>query len=121
MRLVPLPEGVLSILAELQTAAADGQEYVFVLSKGSAAGDRMKRQNTWRDFRAIRRKAGSPACSFHDLRRSYCTNLAGAVPLHVVQELAGHAGISTTRKHYLKVREEQSESARRAVEEVMRL
>lgn len=120
MRLVPLPEGAVSILAELQTAAADGQEYVFVLSKGPAAGDRMKRQNTWRDFQAIRRRAGLPACSFHDLRKSYCTNLAGAVPLHVVQELAGHADIRTTRKHYVKVREEQIESARRALEEVMR-
>lgn len=46
MRVVPLPEGVVSILAKLQTTAADGHEYVFVLSKGPAAGDRMKRQDT---------------------------------------------------------------------------
>jgi site-specific recombinase XerD len=37
-----------------------------------------------------------------------------------VQELAGHADIRTTRKHYLKVREEQIASARQALEEVMR-
>ena len=74
----------------------------------------------WRDFQTIREKAGLPKCSFHDLRKSYCTNLANAVPLHVVQELAGHADIRTTRKHYLKVREEQIDSARRALEEVMR-
>jgi len=41
------------------------------------------------------------------------------IPLHVVQELAGHADIRTTRKHYLKVREEHVETARRALEEVM--
>ena len=46
---------------------------------------RMKRHNVWRDFQAIREKAGLPKCSFHDLRKSYCTNLADAVPLHVVQ------------------------------------
>jgi len=69
---------------------------------------------------AIRTRAGLPKCSFHDLRKSYCTNLAGAIPLHVVQELAGHADIRTTRRHYLKVRDEQIDSARRALEDVMR-
>jgi len=120
MRTVPLPNAVVSILAELQLSAADGQEYVFVNSKGPAAGERVKQSNLWRDFQTIRERAGLPKCSFHDLRKSYCTNLADAVPLHVVQELAGHADIRTTRKHYLKVREEQIDTARRALEEVMR-
>ncbi len=35
-------------------------------------------------------------------------------------EFTGHADIHTTRKHYLKVRDEQIDSARRALEEVMR-
>jgi integrase len=120
MRIVPLPNLGVTVLVELQLAAADGKEYVFVNSKGPATGDRVKRQNMWRDFQAIREKSGLPKCSFHDLRKSYCTNLADAVPLHVVQELAGHADIRTTRKHYLKVCDEQIDSARRALEEVMR-
>ncbi len=120
MRIVPLPSLGVSVLVELQLTAADGQEYVFVNGKGPAKGARMKRLNIWRDFQAIREKAGLPTCSFHDLRKSYCTNLAGAVPLHVVQELAGHADIRTTRKHYVKVRDEQIDLARRALEEVMR-
>jgi integrase len=120
MRIVPLPDQAVSVLVELQLAASDGQEYVFVNGKGSAAFSRMKRANLWRDFQTIRGKAGLPKCSFHDLRKSYCTNLAGAVPLHVVQELPGHADIRTTRKHYLKVRDEQIDSARRALDEVMR-
>lgn len=119
MRIVPLPSLAVSVLAELQLVAADGQEYVFVNGKGPAKGDRMKRLNIWRDFQAIRSKAGLPKSSFHDLRKSYWTNLAGAVPLHVVQELAGHADIRTTRKHYVKVRDEQIDLARRALEEVM--
>jgi integrase len=120
MRVLPLPEQAVSVLVQLQVAAANGQEYLFVNAKGPATGDRMKRANVWRDFQVIREKAGVPMCSFHDLRKSYCTNLAGVVPLHVVQELAGHADIRTTRKHYLKVRDEQIDSARRALEEVMR-
>ena len=120
MRTVPLPDVAVSILAELQLSAADGQEYLFVNSRGPAVGERVNQSNLWRDFEAIREKAGLPKCSFHDLRKSYCTNLADVVPLHVVQELAGHADIRTTRKHYLKVREEQIDSARRALEEVMR-
>ena len=120
MRIVPLPSLAVSVLAELQLVAADGQEYVFVNGKGSAKGARMKRLNTWRDFQAIRKKTGLPKCSFHDLRKSYCTNLAGAVPLHVVQQLAGHSDIRTTRKHYVKVRDEQIDLARRALDEVMR-
>lgn len=119
MRTVPLPEVAVSVLAELQLSANDGQEYVFVISRGPTSGGRVKQSNLWRDFQTIREKAGLPKCSFHDLRKSYCTNLADAVPLHVVQELAGHADIRTTRKHYLKVREEQIDSARRALEELM--
>ena len=120
MRIVPLPDPAVNVLAELQLLAVEGQEYLFVNGKGPAKGDRLKRQNLWRDFQVIREKAGLAKCSFHDLRKSYCTNLAGAVPLHVVQELAGHADIRTTRKHYLKVRDEQIDAARRALEEVMR-
>jgi len=118
-RVVPLPDLAVRVLADLQLRALAGQEYVFVNGKGPAAGGRMKRSNVWRDFQVIRAKAGVPKCSFHDLRKSYCTNLAGAVPLHVVQELAGHADIRTTRKHYLKVRDEQIVLARRALNDVM--
>lgn len=120
MRTVPLPNPAVSILVELQLSAADGQEYVFVNRRGPAQGGRVKRQNIWRDFQAIRRKAGVAKCSFHDLRKSFCTNLAAAVPLHVVQELAGHADIRTTREHYLKVRDEHIALARRALEDMIR-
>jgi len=120
MRIVPLPDQAVSVLSELQVSANEGQEYVFVAERGPSKGSRLKRHNTWRDFQAIRARAGLPKCSFHDLRKGYCTNLAGVVPLHIVQELVGHADIRTTRKHYLKVRDEQIDSARSALEEVMR-
>lgn len=98
----------------------DEQEYVFVNSNRLAAGARMKRHNAWRHFQSIRQKAGLPKWSFHNLRKSHRTNLAGAVLLHVVQEPAGHADIRTTRKHCVKVRDEQIDLARHALEDMVR-
>jgi integrase len=40
--------------------------------------------------------------------------------MHVVQELAGHSDIRTTRRYYLKVAPEFMEAARQAVEIVTR-
>lgn len=119
LRIVPLPEAAVNVLTELHLEAGERQVYVVVNSKGPAIGDRMRRQNLPREFNALRRRAGVPKCTFHGLRKSFCTNLAGHVPLHVVQELAGHADIRTTRKHYLQVRAEQVDAARRALDEVM--
>jgi len=120
MRVVPLPAEALNVLTELQLAATDGQRYVVVNAKGPAEGDRVKRQNITRDFQVIRRRAGVPKCKFHDLRKSYCTNIAQKSPLHVVQQLAGHADIRTTQKHYLQVQPELVEGARRAIEEILK-
>ena len=46
------------------------------------------------------------------------TNMAGALPIHVVQELAGHSDIRTTRQCYLKVPTRFSDDASKAVEAV---
>jgi integrase/recombinase XerD len=119
LRIIPLPEAAVNVLTQVHAEAGEGQVYLFVKSKGPAAGQRVARANVWRDFQALRRRAGVPKCTLHDLRKSFCTNLAGSLPLHVVQELAGHADIRTTRRHYLQVRPEQLEAARRAVDEVL--
>ncbi|MGE0482313.1 MAG: tyrosine-type recombinase/integrase [Phycisphaerae bacterium] len=79
----------------------------------------MPRNNSWRDFNAIRKRAGLPACSMHDLRKSFCTNLARSMPMHVVQELAGHSDIRTTRRFYLKLEPELMDAARLAVERAL--
>ena len=68
--------------------------------------------NTLRDFSKIRRKAGIKKCTLHDLRRSAVTNWAKNLPIQVVQQLAGHSDIATTRKYYLAVREEDMNQAR---------
>jgi len=119
MRILPMPRPVTNVLARVQAEAGDGQVYVFVIGKGSNAGQRMKRQNISRDFQAIRRRAGVARCCVHDLRRGYCTNLSKSVPIHVVQELAGHSDIRTTRRFYVQVEPELLEVARKVVEEAV--
>ena len=116
VRVVPLPTPVVSVLTSLQNAAPEGQVYVFVTAKGPRKGSRINRANCWRDFQAIRRRAGIPKCTMHDLRKSYCTNLSAKVPMHVVQELAGHSDIRTTRRYYVQMRPEFLQVARQAAE-----
>jgi hypothetical protein len=58
MRVVPLPDPAVNVHAELQLLAVERQEYLFVNGKGPAKGDRLKRQNLWRDFQVIRENAG---------------------------------------------------------------
>lgn len=116
LRVVPLPKPAAVALTRLKLAAPNEQIYVVVRASGPQAGQRMHRKNIWRDFDAIRRGAKVPPCCMHDLRRSYCTNLARAMPMHVVQELAGHSDIRTTRRYYVSVQPELLDEARRAVE-----
>jgi integrase len=52
----------------------------------------------------------------HDLRRSTITNWAKELPIQVVQQLAGHSDISTTRKYYLAVQPEDMISGKQNVE-----
>ena len=55
----------------------------------------------------------------HDLRRSAITNWAQHLPIQVVQQLAGHSNITTTRKYYLAVRPEDMDSANRITNEIL--
>ncbi len=57
----------------------------------------------------------SIAHSLHDLRGSYCTNLSRSIPMHVVQELAGHSDIRTTRRYYVKVQPELMDETRKVL------
>jgi len=75
--------------------------------------------NLGRDFDVIRRRSGIPQCTLHDLRRSVITNWAQRLAIQVVQQLAGHSNIATTRKYYLTVRPEDMASASRVVNEIL--
>ena len=91
-------------------ARGDGTPALFVGPRGG----RLSRQSAWLVIRAAAERAGITAeVSPHTLRHSFATHLlAGGADVRTVQELLGHASVSTTqiytqvtadtlREHYL--------------------
>jgi integrase/recombinase XerD len=66
-------------------------------------GDRLSRQSAWAILRSVAEKAGIAAdVSPHTLRHSYATHLLdGGADVRVVQELLGHASVTTTQIYTL--------------------
>jgi len=123
MRSVPLPEQAVALLAAWQSSAPEGCPYVFM--DGARWGFYRRRvdscqwqsgkdlvNNQLRRFKTICRHAGVGPYTLHDLRRSCITNWARHLPIHVVQQLAGHSDITTTQMYYLSVHEEDLARAR---------
>jgi integrase/recombinase XerD len=64
-------------------------------------GGRLSRQSAWTVLREAASRAGVPA-SPHTLRHSYATHLLdGGADIRVVQELLGHASVTTTQVYTL--------------------
>jgi integrase/recombinase XerD len=67
----------------------------------NARGGRLSRQSAWTVLREAAARAGVPA-SPHTLRHSYATHLLdGGADIRVVQELLGHASVTTTQVYTL--------------------
>jgi integrase/recombinase XerD len=66
-------------------------------------GGRLSRQSAWAVLRSVAEKAGITAdVSPHTLRHSYATHLLdGGADVRVVQELLGHASVTTTQIYTL--------------------
>ena len=66
-------------------------------------GGRLSRQSAWAVLRSVAEKAGITAdVSPHTLRHSYATHLLdGGADIRVVQELLGHASVTTTQIYTL--------------------
>ncbi len=141
-RAVPLPDWVLSLLAEYQTHC-DESPYVFIDldrlfvvateidDKGRLGPNYELANNLSRNFDLIQRQAreflareaGVELAKFpwqrgtlHDLRRTYGTRMARVIPMHVLKEYMGHAKVTTTQEYYLAAQTEDAERARNAME-----
>ena len=68
----------------------------------NARGGRLTRQGAWMVLRAAARRAGLADVSPHTLRHSFATHLLdGGADVRVVQELLGHASVTTTQVYTL--------------------
>jgi integrase/recombinase XerD len=68
----------------------------------NARGGRLTRQGAWMVLHAAAVKAGLPQVSPHTLRHSFATHmLDGGADIRVVQELLGHASVTTTQVYTL--------------------
>ncbi len=80
-------------------AAGRGIPALFLNTRGG----RLSRQSAWAVLRSVAEKAGITAdVSPHTLRHSYATHLLdGGADVRVVQELLGHASVTTTQIYTL--------------------
>jgi len=125
-----MPDETTQLLADLQAYSKEGLSYVFISTARLAMIKRLISQGRWnttchvvnnlnRNFDVIRRNSGIPRCTIHDLRRSAITNWARYFPIQLVQQLAGHSNITTTRKYYLAVQPENMASAIKVINEIL--
>jgi integrase len=97
-RTVGLNDRAIQILGKMRLQTGF-RRYVLVTKDG-----RQWRNNIHRDFGNIVRRARIDHCTPHDLRKTFCSQLAMAgLNEAVVQRLAGHANITTTLKYYTEI------------------
>jgi integrase len=122
IRTIPLPKQAVDLLKAWQSISPKECPYVFIVQERWDYYCKQVSKKKWREgqdlvnnvlrrFKTLCRKVSLPKYSIHDLRRSCITNWAKHLPIHVVQQLAGHSDIRTTQKYYLSVQEEDIKKA----------
>lgn len=72
----------------------------------NARGTRLSRQSGWAILKTAAQRAGVDDVSPHTLRHSFATHLLrGGADIRVVQELLGHASVTTTQVYTLVTRD----------------
>lgn len=109
-RLMPLTPKAVRTLRSLQAATLkDGGPFI-------GMGHKRTVQKT---FTEIVESAGIAKCTIHNLRDTYCTDLAKAgVNQRIVQELAGHKSMMTTARYYQLVNTDTKRDAVRRLANV---
>jgi tyrosine recombinase XerD len=104
-RIVPIGDYALRavqaylVRARPQLARSKGEAGALFLN---ARGGRLSRQGAWMALRAAAGRAGLSEVSPHTLRHSFATHLLdGGADVRVVQELLGHASVTTTQVYTL--------------------
>jgi integrase/recombinase XerD len=90
------------VRARPSLAAASGRGQPSPALFLNARGGRLTRQGAWGALRAAAARAGLAEVSPHVLRHSFATHLLdGGADVRVVQELLGHASVTTTQVYTL--------------------
>lgn len=129
-RMIPLSTQAAELLEAWQSIAPVGCPYVFMeqarwnyyserVEKGQWTARADLVNNILRRFKTLCRRAKVGPFTVHDLRRSCITNWARQLPVHVVQQLAGHADIDTTRRYYLSVQPDDVARAQQVQDELL--
>ena len=107
VRFVPVPPHTMAGLLATRSELDGPDDWVFT----TRSGKRFSPRNVSHALHVAQRRAGVPEIRFHDLRRTYATQLAagGAHP-RVIQALLGHSTPTLAMTIYT----EATESARRA-------
>jgi integrase len=101
-RSVPLADRVAKALEQLRSSSAYDMDSELVFCHPET-GHPLDRAKLTRRFKKATRKAGVREITFHELRHTFGTRMAGAgVPLRTIQHWMGHADAKTTQvyAHY---------------------